>query len=152
MAENVTAPESPAWLECACAGRLFALPLTHVVEMMRPQPVVPVSGAPSFVLGLSIIRGAAVPVISASLLLGAPGGAATRFVTIQVGGRHAALAVGNVLGLRAAAPHIAALPPLLDGVASDVLSSIAARDIEFLFFLDLARLVSLTSPLAPGSS
>jgi purine-binding chemotaxis protein CheW len=144
-----SAPETPLWLECCCAETLCALPLTHVVEVMRPQPIMPAAGAPAFILGLSIIRGAPIPVISVAQLLGKSGGGEARFVTIQTSGRHAALAFEAVLGMRKKIAHITALPPLLDGVVHSALSAIAARDADFLLFLSLARLVSLAEPLMP---
>jgi purine-binding chemotaxis protein CheW len=146
---DVSAPEIPLWLECRCAGTLCALPLTHVLEVMRPQQIMPAAGALSFVLGLSIIRGTPIPVISMARLLGDSGGGEARFVTVQTNGRHAALALETVLGLRSRNANITILPPLLGGVASGALSAIAARDADFLLFLNLARLVPLAAPLMP---
>ena len=98
-------------------------------------------------LGLSVIRGTALPVIGAALLLAAPedalhAEAEQRFVTIQSGGSHAALAVESVLGVRnLAAARAAALPPLLGAAASGVVASIATLDAGLLLFLNLACLV-----------
>ena len=61
-----------------------ALPVTDLVETCRPLPIEAVPGAPSFVLGLSIIRAAPVPVLDLGQLLGNPGpNAIARFVTVR---------------------------------------------------------------------
>ena len=63
------ADRQPALLVRA-AGRLCAVPIAHVVEVMRALPVEPIPGAPSFVPGLAIIRGAPMPVVDLGLLTG----------------------------------------------------------------------------------
>jgi chemotaxis signal transduction protein len=50
-------------------GRLCAVPLSHVIEIMRPLPVEPISSVPSFVQGISIIRGIPTPVVDLLLKL-----------------------------------------------------------------------------------
>ena len=57
-----------------CGESLCALPLAGVLEIMRPLPCEPVQNAPEFVLGMSLIRGAFVPVVDlAALVTGARG-------------------------------------------------------------------------------
>ena len=65
--------------------RLCAVPLAHVVETMRPLPVERIAGMPSFVRGVSIIRGVPTPVVDLGVVLGTPGEAAERFVTLRLG-------------------------------------------------------------------
>ncbi|HZE91839.1 MAG TPA: chemotaxis protein CheW, partial [Rhizobacter sp.] len=67
---------------CRVQGRLCALPLSHVVETMRPLPTETIAGAPDFVCGLAVIRGAPVPVVDLARLLGATDTQARRFVTV----------------------------------------------------------------------
>ena len=55
---------SPALLVRA-GGRLCAVPLPQVVEVVRALPIDAIPGAPAFVRGLTIVRGRAVPVASA---------------------------------------------------------------------------------------
>jgi purine-binding chemotaxis protein CheW len=110
-----------------------------VIETMRPLPVEPLRGAPPFVLGISIIRGAPTPVVDAAALIGATGSTPRRFVTIRTGTRIGALAVDAVIGVHALA-SLAALPPLLDA-ARDVAAAIGTLDAELLVVLDTARLV-----------
>src|ERR1700683_3674368 len=62
------------WLLCQAGTHRFALPMASVIETMRMLPVEAVSGPPRLVCGLSIIRGAAVPVIDTARMFddGAP--------------------------------------------------------------------------------
>ena len=121
--------------------RTGAIPLAHVVEVMRPLPIRTIASAPAFVLGAAVIRGEAVPVVDAASLLGAPRRAPTRFVTLRVGARRVALAVGEVLGAsRIDAGAFAGVPPLFAG-AGDAVASLGAIDAELFVLLEAARLV-----------
>jgi purine-binding chemotaxis protein CheW len=149
-------PNTDVSLLCRLQTRLCALPLGLVVETMRPLPVEPVSGTPDFVLGLAIIRGAPVPVVDATRLLG--GETETppaRFVTLRLGDRRVALAVDAVVGVRALhAASLEALPPLLRDATADVVSAIGSLDEQLLLVLRNARLVPerLWSSLESGGS
>jgi purine-binding chemotaxis protein CheW len=91
-----------------------AIPLEHVVETMRPLPIEAVAGLPSFVLGVSVIRGVPTPVVDLAALLEGASGAPGRFVTLRLGDRSAALAVLGVAGVRSLDPgQLSSLPPLL---------------------------------------
>src|SRR5205085_1730186 len=92
--------ESGQVLLCRMGGRACALRIAQVVETMRPLPVEPVAGAPPFVLGVTLLRGAPAPVIDGGALLGSGRSQPTRFVTLRVGERRAVLAVEAVLGVR----------------------------------------------------
>ncbi len=133
---------SPSCLICRVNGRLCALPVADVVETMRPMDVRRLAGGPSFVLGVSIIRGSAVPVVDAASLLGAPASGTTRWVTVRTGSRQVALAVDAVLGV-AEIPweSIGGLPPLLHAAHSDAVSALGTLDRELLYVLNGARIV-----------
>jgi purine-binding chemotaxis protein CheW len=130
------------WLLCRVAAGLCALPIDHVIEVMRPLPIQALSGMPQFLLGLCIIRGEPVPVIDAGLLLSGAGSHTGRLVTIAVGGRAIALAVEQVIGIRRI-DHAALsmLPPLLQNTAGDAVEAIRALDGDLLLLLDSARIV-----------
>lgn len=129
-------------LLCRVGTRLCALPLDHVVETMRPLPVEAMADAPGFVLGLSIIRGAPVPVVDGAALVGAGTSQPTRFVTVTTNDRQVALAVDAVLGVRALpADSLLDLPPLLRDADPDVVSAIGVLDAELLLVLRRGRLV-----------
>lgn len=140
-APNQTTSAGPALL-CRVGGRVCAIPLAEVVETLRPLPIEPMGGAPAFVLGAAVIRGRALPVVDAAQLLGEPGGAPTRFVTVRAGDREVALAVDAVLGVGAlTAAEVAQLPPLL-GDAGGVVAALASRDAALLVVLRGARVVA----------
>lgn len=129
-------------LLCRIGNQSCALPLTHVVETMRPLPVRPLPGMPSFVAGLSLVRGSPLPVVDAGVLIGQPGMPWSRFVTLRVDARQVVLAVQEVVGTRVMdADSFHGLPPLLGGTHGEIVSAIGALDTEFLWLLDAARLV-----------
>ena len=133
-------------LLCRVRERLCSLPLEHVVETMRPLPVECLAGAPPFVCGVSIIRGAAIPVVDMGILLGTDDPPKpTRFVTIRTGRtgeNQVALSVEEVLGVRELAPDsLRELPPLLGETAADVVYAIGTLDTNLLFALQAARIV-----------
>jgi purine-binding chemotaxis protein CheW len=117
--------------------------LSYVREIMRPLPVDPVPATPDFLLGLALIRGAAVPVLDCARLVnaGVPGQPA-RFVTLAVGERHLALAVDSVIGVRTL--PLAALvdvAPLLDSTDDSLVQAIATLDAELLMVLRASHMV-----------
>jgi purine-binding chemotaxis protein CheW len=134
------------------AGGLRAgIPLSHVREIMRPLPIAALALAPAFVLGLSVIRGASVPVVDLGSVLGrgAHEDSLGRFVSILVDGRAIALAVHAVTGILALESGAAsALPPLLSHAAGEVVEELALNDAALLLVLRTARLV----PDAPAEA
>jgi purine-binding chemotaxis protein CheW len=130
------------WLLCRAGALLCAIPIEHVIETMRVLPVEPVTGAPRYVLGLSLIRGAPVPVVDTGLLVGEQPTRPERLVTVKTGDHTIALATEAVLGIvPIASREVGALPPLLRDAAADTVATIGTRDAELLFFLRAARLV-----------
>ncbi len=124
-----------------------AIPVEHARECLRPLPVEPVAGAPAWVWGLSVLRGAPTPVVLLGKLL--DGEAATpadssitRFLSLRVGDRGVALAVDAVPGVRSfAADALQELPPLLSGANDGLVQSLATLDGDLLLVLRAARLV-----------
>jgi purine-binding chemotaxis protein CheW len=124
-------------------GRTCALSLNYVLEILRPLPVNPVANMPSFMLGLSIIRGHPIPVVSLSRLLGIEAPAAfTRFVSLSVDKRIVALAVEAVDGiLNTQSLAFSELPPLLKGSDAAVVESVGTLDSQLLMVLNAARML-----------
>jgi purine-binding chemotaxis protein CheW len=90
-------------LICRAASKLCGLPLSDVVETMRPLAIEALANMPDFVRGLSIIRGRATAVVDGRLLLGSSSTerlAAARYVVLELGNRRVALVVDAVLGIR----------------------------------------------------
>lgn len=126
---------------CRVGETTCALELTHVLEILRPLPLRPITGMPSFVIGVSILRGAPVPVVDARRLLGAPiSSPPTRLVSLRIDGRSVALAVDEVLGVGLPPPG-RELPPLLRDAQTDVIDTLGRLDSELLVVLRAARLV-----------
>ena len=131
-------------LICRVGSRLCGLPLAHVVETMRPLPVEPLAHLPSFVDGVSIIRGRPIPVLDARRLLGEDGasGARTRFVTLELAERSAALSVDAVLGVRDIdVAELEQLPALLRDAQNDLVAALGTLDHELLVVLERSRLL-----------
>jgi purine-binding chemotaxis protein CheW len=128
---------------CRVGPLVCALPAEHVSETMRPLPVEPLSGMPPFIAGLSIIRGVPIPVVDLARLLGPGAGSqVTRFVTIRIAGRQAALAVDAVLGVRQVRSDVLhALPPLLRDAGASVVDAVGTLDSDLVVVLRSARIV-----------
>ncbi len=141
-APSVTSGLAPqkagAALLCQAGSLICGLPLAHISETMRPLPLQPFDGMPAFVEGLSIIRGAPVPVVDLARLLGNDGGTCrTRLVVVKVRERHVALSVERVIGVKSLADIVSgALPPLLTGARADFVSAVGSLDAHLLVVLE----------------
>jgi purine-binding chemotaxis protein CheW len=126
------------WLLCQAGSHRFALPMTNVIETMRMLPVEAVSGPPRLVCGLSIIRGAAVPVIDTARMFDGAVAHYERLVTVRTGERTVAFAASAVLGVQLIqAGEYEELPPLLRDAG--VIGALAKLDEQLVFFLRAAR-------------
>ncbi len=110
---------------------------------MRPLPVEAVTGVPSFVLGLSVIRGIAVPVVDLEAVLGTGHAHSfARFVSLKLGERRVAVAVGAVIGMRELeGERVDAWPPLLQDAGGDVADAVGVKDAELFLVLRASRLL-----------
>lgn len=125
------------------AGRSLALPLEHVVEILRPLPIEAIADAPEGVRGLAVVRGAPLPVFDPARLFDEVAGDARRWVVVATSdARRVVLAVEDVLGVHALpTERLRELPPLLATSGMQRLATIAALDAELLLVLTSARLV-----------
>ena len=133
------------WLVVRAGTQLCALPLEHVDETMRPQPVRALAGAPPFVRGVAVIRGLPVPVVDAATAIGQaePSSNGTRFVALKTAERRVALLVNEVVGVRQIdLRDLFELPPLLASASERVVSAIGMLDSELLMVLRSGKLVS----------
>ena len=128
------------------AGSLLcAVRLDEVVETMRPLATRPLAGSPSWVRGLSIMRGVPAPVIDVAGLLAGERAAVCRFVAVRTEHGPLALATGEVLGIRAAVPggpvdgHAALLTGA--GPAQRLVAGFATVDAEPLLLLQSMRVL-----------
>src|ERR1700687_6285724 len=96
--------DNERFLLCRIGARIGALAVRDVRETMRPLPVEPLPGVPTFVLGFAVVRGFPIPVIDAERLLSSSASStslsspcAARFVSLKLGERSVAVAVEAVL-------------------------------------------------------
>ena len=110
---------------------------------MRPLPVERLARMPSFVLGLSVVRGTPAPVIDAAGMLGALDAAPPgRFVAMRIGDRVAVLAVSAVLGVRyLSRDSLGDLPALMGDASVEVVETIGTLDSALLLVLRSGRIV-----------
>lgn len=147
MKEDAYAPPlltQSSVLVVRAGSRVCAIALQHVSEIMRPLPIEAVIGAPTYVRGVSVIRGVPTPVVDLEVLLGGRGGEPVhgRFVTVRCGERRVVLGVGGVVGIRdLASVRLAALPPLLGDLGAERIEAIGAADAGLLVVLRTARIV-----------
>ena len=134
-------------LLCQVGLLVCAVPLEHVAETMRPLPCEPLSGMASFIDGVSIIRGAPVPIVDLAKLLGRQADELrTRLVLVKMGTRSAALAVARVIGVRSLERSLLTeLPPLLAGASTEVISAVGSLEARLLLILETSRMVPETS-------
>jgi len=119
-----------------------AIPIAHVVEIMRPLPVEAIGHAPAFVRGLAVIRGAPTPVVDTARLLGVAGEVTRRYVVVRAGARTVALAFDDVVDVRPIArAELAALPPLVRGATAEAAAALAVSDAGLLVLLEAARAI-----------
>jgi purine-binding chemotaxis protein CheW len=138
----VTTTERSKALVVRIGTRLCMVPLAHVIETMRPLPIDVVGDMPRFVVGLSVIRGAPVPVVDLSPALGGGEASVTsRFVSLRLGDRRVALAVNSVIGVRDI-DHAALqeMPPLL-AAGADLIDAIGTLDAQLLVVLRATRIL-----------
>jgi purine-binding chemotaxis protein CheW len=124
------------------AGRICAIPVAHVLETMRPLAIDSLTGLPSWISGVSVIRGAPTPVVSLSALFGETGAPPGRFVVARAGERRIALAVDTVLGVfNLAQDTVGPLPPLVQHAAGDAIGALGSIDKELLLILNSAKMM-----------
>jgi purine-binding chemotaxis protein CheW len=136
--------DSVLLLLCRVGSQLCGFPVEHAAETMRPLPIEPIAGAPTYVLGLSIIRSMPTPVVDAGRLLVSSDRVSnpTRFVLLKAGERPVALAVEAVVGVRAVpTASLPELPPLLRDASNDLVQSVGTLDATLLVVLQSGRLV-----------
>ena len=98
---------------------------------------------PAFLRGISLIRGAVVPVVDvASLLDTNQNLTSTRFVTLKLGDRRIAFAVDDVIGVRRLANEAsAAMPPLLRTTDAGLIDTITTLDAELILILEATYVI-----------
>jgi purine-binding chemotaxis protein CheW len=145
-----------ASLVVTASSKAYAIPIADVVETMRPLPIERMAGVPNFLLGLSVIRGAPVPVVDLEAVVGVGRTEAiSRFVSLKLGERRVAVAVGAVIGIRELdAASVEDMPPLLRDARAEVIEAIGVLDARLLLVLRASRLLpeDIWQKLSSGES
>jgi purine-binding chemotaxis protein CheW len=137
--------ENDRFLLCRIGTRVGALALRDIQETMRPLPVEPLAGAPLFVLGIAILRGSPTPVIDVERLMGSTTSTIGRFVTLKLGARTVALAVGAVLDVRSLPLQtLSQVPKLLGEASATLVLALGSLDAELLMVLEASHAVPET--------
>ena len=122
----------------------FALPITSVLEILRPLPIESMPNAPAFVAGVMIVRGQPIPVIELGLLMrNHPLETIKRLIVIQLAEhRRAGLLVSDVFGLRDGAElALDSTPALASGFEAGVIQSLGQLDSTLLAVLELGLIL-----------
>jgi purine-binding chemotaxis protein CheW len=121
---------------------MCGLPLEHVRETMRPLPLERLPNLPSYVCGLSVIRGRPTPVLDTRVLLGAQTDVPpSRYISLRLGERAAALAVDEVLGVHGVATELLDSPPALAAAQNPHVAALGLLDADLLVLLQHTQLV-----------
>lgn len=102
LAEPAVTAAAIGFFVVESGGEQVRLPYDSVTEFVEPPPWVAVPGAPSGFLGVAVLRGDALPMLSLAGLLGLPEAAppATFAVIPLASGHRFLLGCGRVIGLR----------------------------------------------------
>lgn len=143
MSPPLTDAERIQVLVVHARDRLCAIRLAHIAETMRPLPISTVVGAPPYVLGVSMIRGVATPVVDLGAVLGETSPAAlTRVFTVKSGSRRLAIAVERLVGVQLLKPlSLRPLPTSLQRGSDDKIEAVGSLDEQLLFLVEPLRLV-----------
>lgn len=113
--------------------------LDGVIEVMRARPTQTLENAPLGVAGVGMIRGVPCPIVDLGTLLdGSPGQIrpGSRWISVQLGTRVAALAVDEVMGIRTLDDRsLSDCSPLLRSAAGARIESLGRLDAELLLVL-----------------
>lgn len=135
---------APAWWLLVRAGaHLCAVPLDHVIEILRPQPLRRVMGVPAWIEGLAIIRGVATPVVDAACLLEGQASAepVRRLALLSTSRGPVALGARDVIGVRRFDAGVLNLPPLLSRERAEPIEATGTAGAELLLVLRASCLV-----------
>jgi purine-binding chemotaxis protein CheW len=131
-------------------GHEYALPLGHVVEVVRMAALAPVPGAPPHVLGLLDLRGRVVPVLDLRRRLGlapAEPGLSTPICVVEARGRGFGLVADAVTDVR---PLLGPVERLDGAPEGSPVAGVAHVDGRLVSMLDPGRLAGqVPGPMRP---
>jgi len=125
------------------AGSLLcALRLDDVIETMRPLETHPLTGTPTFVRGISVLRGVPTPVIDVARLLGGTPAEVHRYVAVRTERGAVAFATGPVVSIRTVdEADSGGHPALLAGGSTRLVAGVGTAGAEPLLLLQSMRAI-----------
>lgn len=148
---------SESYILCELAGTSYALRSDDIAQLDMVGQITPVPNAPSFVDGITSIRGRVIPVVNMRARFGferAPVDLRTRLVVVSAEGRSVGLLVDSAREFARIPPERILPPP--DGLAalsSQYLRGMAHLGERLVLVLEIAELLNVsdtTSLPAPG--
>jgi purine-binding chemotaxis protein CheW len=134
------------WVTFRMAGEIYGIDVMLVQEVLRVPEIVPVPGAPDFVLGIINLRGTVVTVIDTRKVFGieskAPDDAA-RIVIIESGKQVAGILVDSVAEVvNIATGQIETAPEVGTTESAKYIQGITHHNNELLILVDVNRLLT----------
>ena len=133
------------WVTFSLAGETFALPVTHVYEILRVSGITRVPHAPDMVRGVTNMRGRVLPVIDLRVRLGLSVGEATpasRILVVASRGRSLGLLVDAVQQVeRIQRDAVQPPPPDVMTAQSDYIVGVTDLGTRLVILLDVDRIL-----------
>jgi purine-binding chemotaxis protein CheW len=134
------------WVTFRLAGEIYGVDVMAVQEVLRVPEIVPVPGAPEFIIGIINLRGNVVTVIDTHKIFGlAPNEItdASRIVIIEAGKQVAGLLVDSVAEVvNIASKQIETAPDVGTTESAKYIQGITHHNDELLILVDVNRLLT----------
>ena len=125
----------------------YAIEIAAVREIIRPQPITVVPGAPSAILGVINIRSTVVPVLDLRRRCGLPAAEQTResrVVVVQVDDQSVGIQVDAVSEVMTISPDIIeSAASIVRGDSEHLVRGVARLDDRLVMLLDLTRAINV---------
>lgn len=139
------------WLTFALAAEVFALPISHVKEIIQYGGVTPIPLTPSYIRGVINLRGHVVPVLDLAVRFGKPAveeGRRTCIIIVEMHDDMHSMDIGLVVDmvsevLEIPAAAIEPAPAFGARIRTDFITGMAHLDGHFIIMLDISRILSL---------
>lgn len=134
------------WVTFRLEGEIYGIDVLQVQEVLRVSEIVPVPGAPDFILGIINLRGNVVTVIDTRKCFGLPAQEpddASRIVIIESGKNIAGLLVDSVAEVvNISSSQIEVAPDVGTTEAAKYIQGISHHNNELLILVDVNRLLT----------
>jgi len=132
----------------------YAVDIMRISQIIQPQHVRPVPGAPAYIDGVIEVRGAVIPIMDLRRRFGlesAPSCRATKFIIVRLDRRLVGLVVDSVVGVhRVGRSAIRPTPAWIAGPAAAVFSGLCRREDRLVLLVELEALISTQENIQLG--